>query len=136
MGTITEKLYTPVLQLSIIALTGALVWFAFIYYPKVINNYKTGNIPKQAFVKPVSATSTKFPIETEAYKIVYEEGASTYYAFVEGRNLDQFVINKNNAELAIKTALSLEKICSLNIVYASTQRIKVPQQFQGSSSCS
>lgn len=135
MGTVTEKLYTPVLQLSIVALTTALVWFAFIYYPKVINNYKTGNIPRQSFIKPIAATSTKFPIETEAYKIVYEEGSSTYYAFIEGINLDRYVLNKNSAELTIKTALSLEKLCNLNIIYASTQRVKIPQQFQGSSSC-
>ena len=136
MDTITHKLYTPILQVSIVALTFALVWFAFIYYPKVINGYKTGNIQRHSIVKPISAnSSTKFPIETSAYRIVYEEGSQTYYTFVEGVNLDQFVVNKNNAELAIKTAQSLEKLCNLNIVYASAKNLKIPQQFQGSSNC-
>lgn len=135
MGTITERIYTPVLQLSIVVLTSALVWFAFIYYPKVIENYKTGNIPKQSLIKPISAYSQKFPIETSAYRIVYQENSQTYYTFVEGSNLDHFVVNKNNAELAIKTALSYEKLCNLNIIYVSTQNLKVPQQFQGSSNC-
>ena len=135
MGTITTKLYTPVLQLSIVALTSALVWFSFIYYPKVIHNYKTGNIKGRAVIKPVAANSTKFPIETTAYRIVYEESSQSYYTFVEGKNLDQFVVNKNNAELAIKTALSLEKLCGLNIIYASAANLKVPPQFQDSSNC-
>lgn len=135
MGTITEKIYTPVLQVSIVALTAALAWFAFIYYPKVVSNYKTGNIPRQTLIKPVSANSQKIPIETSAYRITYQEDSQNYYAFVEGKNLDQFVVNKNNAELAIKTALSLEKLCNLNIIYVSAQNLKVPPQFQGSSNC-
>ena len=135
MGTITSKIYTPVLQLSIVALTFALVWFSFIYYPKVINNYKTGNIQKAPVIKPVSANSQNFPIETSAYRIIYQENSQTYYAFVEGKNLDQFVVNKNNAELAIKTALSLEKLCNLDVIYVSAQNLKVPPQFKGSSDC-
>ncbi len=136
MNTFTGKIYTSVLQFSILVLTWALVWFAFVYYPKIINNYKTGHIPVQAFIKPIIAKSQSLPIVTSAYRIEYDEGSQTYYVFIQGNTVNQYAINKNAAELSLKNTLSLTKLCSLNIIYASVQKLPIPKNLQNSSECS
>lgn len=131
----THKVYTQIMDVTTLALTGALVWFAFVYYPKVINQYKTGNIPNKSIFTPVSANAQKFPIETTAYRLTYEDGSQTYYAFVEGNKLDVFEFNRQNAKLALKTALSVENLCSVKVIYVSTSNIKVPTNLSDNSDC-
>lgn len=123
------------MAISTLFLTGALIWFAFVYYPKVINQYKSGNVPNKSLLPPVAANSQKFPIETSIYRLVYEENSQTYYVFVEGAMLDSFEFNRQNAKLALKTALSVENLCDVNVIYASTQSLKVPQSFTDNSDC-
>lgn len=136
------KLHTTVLQFSIVFFTFALAYFAFVYYPKVVSDYKqgfsankTGNVPAQTILKPVSANSAKFPIETSAYMLLYEEGSQTYYAFIQGDMLDVFEFNRQNAKLALKTALSAEDLCDFNIIYVSAAEIDVPQNLTDNSDC-
>lgn len=135
MSTFTSKIYSRVLQLSILTLTWALVWFSFVYYPKIIKEYKTGRVPTQSLLKPVSALSKKFPIQTTAYKLQYEEASQTYYAFIEGTNLEEYLFNRNNAKLALKTALSVQDLCNINVIYVSVERVKIPDNFNNYSDC-
>ena len=126
-----NKIYTWVLEISVVAMTFALVWFAFVYYPKIANQYKTGAVlPKKTVYAPVYAQSTGFPIETEAYRIVYEQKSQTYYVVVAGGKLDEYIFNRDNAKLALKSALSLENLCSFNVVYASASRLEIPEKFK------
>src|SRR4030042_4585037 len=97
------KYYNLFLQLSIVAFTSALVYFAFIYYPRVISDYRNGKMPLgNPMVASVAAVGNKFPIETSGYKIVFEEGSSTYYMFISCISLEQFLLNKDGATLTLK----------------------------------
>lgn len=131
----SEKTYNHILRLSIFALSSALVWFAFVYYPKVLNEYKSGKVPAKSLLKPVSATSNNLPIETSAYRIIYEENSQTYYTFVGGDMLDIFEFNSQNAKLALKTALSVENLCNVNVIYVSAEQLKIPQNLANNSDC-
>lgn len=133
--TTTHKIYKQVMAISTLFLTGALVWFAFVYYPKVINQYKSGNVPNKSLLPPVAANSHKFPIETSIYRLVYEENSQTYYVFIEGTVLDEFEFNRQNAKLALKTALSVENLCNVNVIYSPAQNLKVPQSLTDNSDC-
>ena len=135
MSPVTLKVYNGVLQFSTLVLTICLVWFAFIYYPKVVKDYTTGNFPKKSTIAPVSATTKQFPIETSAYRIVYETGSNTYYVFVGGGDLDSYLTNRNGARLAIKSALSLDNLCTLNIIYAPSAGLTIPEQYKMNSDC-
>lgn len=135
MSPVTLKVYNRVIQFSTLFLTICLAWFAFIYYPKAINDYKIGNFPKKAVVAPVSATSKQFPIETSAYRIVYEVGSNTYYVFVAGNDLENYAVNRNGAKLALKSALSLDNLCSLTVLYSSSSGLQVPEQFRDNGDC-
>jgi len=132
--TITaSKIYTWILEISVVILTSALVWFAFVYYPRVVNQYKSGAVlPTRTIYKPVYAESMQFPIETKAFRIVYEQKSGTYYAFIAGARLDEFVFNRDNAKLALKSALSLENLCNVKVIYASTGKLEIPDKFQDS----
>ena len=130
------KLYKPLLQSSTVILTVTLLWFAFIYYPKVINKYKTGvqsNGPK--IVTEVVAKDQKFPISTKAYRLTYEEKSQTYYVYVQGSMMDTFELSRQSAKLALKTALSVENLCNVNVIYVSTGGIKLPQNLATNSDC-
>ena len=135
MSLLSARIYNQILAISTLALSAALVWFAFVYYPKVLHDYKTGKVPAQSIFKPVSATSQKFPIETTAYRIIYEEDSQTYYAFIEGKTLDVYAFNRDNAKLALKTALSTQNLCNFTILYISTENLKVPQNLKDNSDC-
>ena len=131
-----EQIITKVMKGATIALSVTLFWFAFVYYPKTIRNIETGKIsisPK--IFKPVTATSYVFPIETSAYKIEKSQEDSNYYVVVNGRNLAEYEVNRNNARLALKTALSLETTCSINVVYVSSSKLNVPDSLK-SGDCS
>ena len=132
--TITaSKIYTWILEISVVILTSALVWFAFVYYPRVVNQYKSGAVlPTRTIYKPVYAESMQFPIETKAFRIVYEQKSGTYYAFIAGARLDEFVFNRDNAKLVLKSALSVENLCNVKVIYASTGKLEIPDKFQDS----
>lgn len=131
MNAMTARIYNLTLQVSVIAFTAALFWFAFIYYPKVVSEVASGKVlTSRSIQKPVYAQSTQFPIETSAYRIVYEDRSGTYYAFISGAKLDEFTFNRDNAKLALKTALSMENLCSVNVIYASVEKLSIPSKFQ------
>jgi len=130
------KVYNAILQLSIVVFTAALVYFAFVYYPKVIRDYKNGKIPLgKPMIASVAAVGNKFPIETSGYRIAYEEKSNTYYVFASGKSIDEYLLNKNGASLTLKTALSEDSLCSLNVVYVSTAKLEIPQQYKTDANC-
>jgi len=99
----------------------------------MVNQYKSGAVlPTRTIYKPVYAESMQFPIETKAFRIVYEQKSGTYYAFIAGARLDEFVFNRDNAKLALKSALSLENLCNVKVIYASTGKLEIPDKFQDS----
>lgn len=124
-----EKVINPLMQFSIVALTGALVWFSFVYYPRVLGSYQTGNFIKKTIVPPAAATGTSFPVETEAYRLDYEAGSQTYYATVTGETLDAYTVNRDAARLSLKSILSLDSLCTLKIIYVSAAGFQVPDKF-------
>ena len=127
------RLYNGILQGSILIFSAALVYFAFVYYPQTIRQYESGSIPLQkSFITPVSAVSTSFPIETDAYRITYEKDADSYYLIISGNTLDEYVVNQNGARLALLSALSSESLCSYNVVYVSSANLQVPEQYKAS----
>ena len=135
MDTITNRIYTPLLSLSIVGLTWALVWFAFIYYPKVISDYKTGRVLSKPLFRTVAAQSQNFPVETEFYRLVYEQRSNTYYVFIEGNELTEYQANRDAAYLALKTSLSAVDLCNFNVIYVSNQRLQIPQNLQDPNDC-
>ena len=127
------KLYNGILQGAILIFSAALVYFAFVYYPQAIGQYKSGNIPVQKpFVAPVSAVLEKLPIETDAYRITYDKDTDSYYVFISGNTLDKYTVNQNGARLALMSALSAESLCSYNVVYISSSGLQVPEQYKTS----
>lgn len=125
------RFYNGILQGSILIFSAALVYFAFVYYPQAIRQYESGNIPAQKpLIAPVSAVLDKLPIETESYRITYEKDTDSYYVFIAGNTLDQYVANQNGARLALMSALSSESLCSYNVVYVSSGNLQVPEQYK------
>lgn len=125
-----------IMQVSVVLLTVVLFWFSFVYYPKLVGRYQSGNVEVANVVfNPVSASSYNFPIKTEAYTIEYEDASQTYYVFVEGTDLVTYSLNRDSAKLALKTALSLEKLCGQNVIYASSGTVEVPPKYSQSSDC-
>lgn len=131
----TFKLYNSLLQMSILLFTSALVYFAFVYYPKAINTYKGFGPSQKPLVAPVGAENKRFPIETANYRVVYEASSETYYVFVEGATLNEYLTNKNGADLAMKNALSENSLCGLNIIYSSNQRLPIPERYKTAADC-
>lgn len=113
----------------------ALVYFAFVYYPKAVDQYKDAVLPQKPFFPPVVAKNEAFPIETEAYRIVFEESADTYYVFVAGKTLDVYMDNKHAADLALKNALNEMSLCNYAVIYTPTEKLNVPQKYQTRPGC-
>jgi len=128
------KLFTIVIQLSIGIFTLALMWFAFIYYPGITEKYEGVGLPASTIISSAT-TFSSFPIETSQFRVTYEIGSNTYYAFIEGDNIADFGDNKNRSTLAIKSVLSLESVCDLNVIYSSTAKLNVPQELKNPASC-
>ena len=127
------RLYNGILQGSILIFSAALVYFAFVYYPQTIREYESGNIPRgRPFIAPAAANVGNFPIETDSYRITYEKDTDSYYLFIAGSTLDEYVVNQNGAQLALKSALSAESLCSHNVVYISSANLQVPEQYKAS----
>ena len=121
------KVLTRVLQLSTVALTLSLAWFAFVFYPKVVDNYKVRSATSpQIRVNPVEANNYQFPIKTSAYEISYEKGSNSYYVFISGANYDDYAMNRSGAKLALKTALSTVDLCNYNVFYAPQNNLDIP----------
>src|SRR3989344_2970221 len=90
------RLYNGILQGSILIFSAALVYFAFVYYQQTIKQYETGKLPAQKpLIAPVSAVSASFPIETDAYRITYEADSESYFVFVGGATLNDYLSNQN-----------------------------------------
>src|SRR3989344_6968086 len=125
------KFYNGILQGSILIFSAALVYFAFVYYPQTIRQYEAGNFPVQkSLIAPVSAVSVNFPIETDAYRITYEADSESYFVFVGGATLNDYLSNQNSAQLALKSALSAESLCAHSVVYISSSNLQVPDQYK------
>ena len=129
------RTYTAILQISILVFGASLAWFAFIYYPKVVDRYKNVPLPSTQKFGNVSASFSGFPIETKNYRVTYEAKPNSYYVFVEGEDLPAFVDNKNRAILALKSTLSVESVCKLNIFYVSAARLEIPDNLKLSPNC-
>ena len=127
------RLYNGILQGSILIFSAALVYFAFVYYPQTIRQYQTGNLPQsKPFAAPAAANVGSFPIETESFRITYEAGKESYFVFVSGQTLDQYLKNQNGAQLALKSALSANSLCSYNVAYISSANLEIPERYKDS----
>lgn len=125
-----------VLQGSVVVLGVMLFWFAFIYYPGVVTDFKLGKVlPEKTVFQPVSASSYSFPIKTQAYSIQYAPKSGIYYVSVVGTTLPEYVFNRDNAKLALKTATSLTSLCNINVVYVSANSLDVPLQYRDAKDC-
>ena len=122
------------MQFSIVVFALTLGWFSFVYYQKVVNQYKNVATASKS-AGQVSANFGKFPIETDAYRIDFDKKSGNYYVFVDGATINQYIENKNSAELALKSALSQQTLCKLNIVYASTSKLTLSSQLKSSTNC-
>ena|SRR3989344_8884835 len=130
------KLYNITLQMSLLVFTSALVYFAFVYYPRIINEYKKGNVPPpKSIIAPAVATIGTFPIETENYRIVYGENSDSYYIFVQGKRLDQYVLNRDSATLSLKSVLAKDTLCGLNRIYISVENLDIPDKYNTDPNC-
>ena len=130
------RAYNAVLHFSIFAFTFAFAWFVFVYYPKIVSEFKSGHIP-QAHIIPAAVASniTKFPIEMQGYKIEHDYKSPNYNAIISGGDLAQYVNNKIAAELTLKNILSTDNLCSTNITFASAGKLSVPSQYSRAGSC-
>lgn len=124
------------LQGSIAVFAIALFWFAFIYYPKMTYDLQNGRIiPKPTVFTPAVAQGANLPVETANYRVSWESRSGTYYVFVNGKGLEEFVYNRDNAKLALKNALSADKLCGYNVIYVSTSKLSIPQRYLDNSDC-
>lgn len=129
------KIYNVVMQFSIVVFSLTLAWFSFIYYPKIVNQYKNVATGGRPLAGQVSANFSNFPIETSSFKIEFDKNSGNYYVFVKGTTVSGFNENKNSAELALKSALSVQTLCNLNIIYVSTEKLTLPQDLKSSTNC-
>lgn len=131
-----NKYYSQVLTVSAVVLTAALFWFSFVYYPKIVGDFKVGrNLPAAPIFKPVSASSYVFPIETEKYRIEYAAKFNAYDVIVAGATLEEYAFNMDNAKLALKTALSANDLCGVDVVYISSVGLTLPPRVAGLDDC-
>src|SRR3989344_3549828 len=129
-----EKMFPIFLQISIFAFTISLVWFSFVYYPKIIDKFSKVGIP-QPRIPSKAVNFGEFPVETDQFRIVYEQKSDTYYAFIEGDNINEFKENKNASNLALKNALSIESVCSLKVIYAPVVKLDISQDLKNPEKC-
>lgn len=135
MGNFSDTKINLFLQGSIVILTIMLFWFAFVYYPKMTYDLQSGKIlPKPTIFTPVVAQGSRLP-ETPNYRVSYESRSGTYYVFVKGKSLQEFVFNRDNAKLALKNALSTDRLCSFNVIYVASSKLSVPQKYLDNLDC-
>ncbi len=104
------------IKTAIIILALALFWFAFVYYPQIVNKFQAR---KSSFVTNVLASSTGLPYQNSHFKIEYSPKQNAYKITVFAQTLDQYDQYKAESSLALKNILSLDKTCNLNIIYQS-----------------
>lgn len=125
-----ERIYKQIVPLSTLVLAVALLWFAFVYYPQVVADLAGGNFLQKTLVPQVQAISYQFPIVTGAFRLEYDAGSATYFAIIGGEELDEYVVNRDSAKLALKTALSAQSLCDFNVIYVSAARLSIPDKFR------
>lgn len=126
MSQISSKVFNGILQFSILVFAVVLVWFSAVYYPKVLGEVKSAPVTKKPLIATVEAAAATFPYENNFFRINYRDSLKSFYVFVKGNNLEQFAVNKNRADLFLKTSLSLDSLCQTNVIYVSVARLKVP----------
>ncbi len=134
MNKSAPKIYSTIMQFSIVAFSLTLAWFSFIYYPKIVNQYKNVSTASKP-AGQVSANFSNFPIQTDTYRIEFDKNSGNYYVFVKGATINQYVENKNRAGLALKSTLSVQSLCKLNIVYASSEKLTLGAELKSSTNC-
>ncbi len=108
-----------VLKASIVVFTLALVWFAFVYYPKVINQFKHQPTTGGGLVGNVEASSKSLPYGNGRFTIQYSSTSNVYVIMVSAQTVDQYTQYKSEADLTLKNILSMDRLCGLNITYSS-----------------
>src|SRR3989344_5888900 len=98
------KIYNVVMQFSVVVFSITLVWFSFIYYPKIVNEYKNVATGGGQPAGGVFANFSNFPIESASYRIEFDKNSQNYYVFVKGTTVGGFVENKNSAALGLNSA--------------------------------
>ncbi len=130
------KSFKVLTQVSVLVFTVALVYFAFVYYPKVIDKYKNQGVPgAKPVVATVAAGDKKFPLENKNFRIEYSEDSDTYYVFINGDKLDQYLLNRNSAVLSLKNTLSVDSLCNYKVIYSSSKNLAVPEQYRPDPGC-
>lgn len=135
MGSGILKPTVIALQGLILVFSVSLIYFTFVYYPRVAGQIRLTVPFSNLFVDKVVAGGESFPVETTSYKITYERGSSLYYVFVQGSTLSQYVENKLAAQLALKNTLQADTLCDLNIIYSSVSRLEIPKEYTITSNC-
>lgn len=135
MEQVNPKIYNLVLQFSTIGLTLVLVWFAFVYYPQVVSQFQRGAIKSRINLPPAAASLGSFLIEEDDFRVAWEVNSDTYYAFIEGGTIGEFLANKNQAQLALKNALLKESLCDLNILFISTANLAIGGSLKLANNC-
>ena len=133
-----ENLAKPVtiaIQGLILIFALCLVWFVFVYYPGIVRDKNFLLNFQQPFTNKVVAAGASFPIQTKDYRVTYESASNLYYVFLNGSTVNEYVDNKNAAELVLKNALSVETLCSVKVIYSSTSSLDVPAQYKSAPGC-
>ncbi len=133
MGISTQR----ILQLFLVGFSGVFLFFMALYWPMLMANRTPTVRENGGILDEVRAGegSGGCPIETSEYKISYEARSDSYYVFVKGVTVSQFVENKNAAQLALKNKLMEESLCDKQIIYAPSMGIEVPAEFKTTSGC-
>jgi hypothetical protein len=120
------------LQILIVIFTFCLMWLAFVIFPKIAKEQSRGlnfhPIPQ------VLASTKSFPISTPFYGISQEK-SGIYHVVVEGKFMDEYLENKNAAQLALKNALSADTLCGQKIIYTSAAQLDLSQGHITTSNC-
>lgn len=122
------------LQFLIVTFTLSLAWLSFVYYPQQLKKLGPSGVSKSV-ISQVSAQGGKFPIETEAFEIRYEQGSNIYYVFVNGSTVGQFAENKIAAQLALKNVLSADSLCNFTVIYAPVEKLTLPPELKSTTGC-
>lgn len=115
-----SKILDRVLKAATVFLTLSLVWFSLVFYPKVVNQYKSYQTRGGGLVGNVEASSKSLPYENGHFKIQYLEKSNVYVVTILAQTADQYTQYQDEAGLTLKNILSLDKLCGLNIVYSSS----------------
>jgi hypothetical protein len=116
-----------VFKASIVLLTLALVWFGFVYYPKITDRFKTQTTDR-GIVGNVEASSRSLPYGNGRFRIQYLGKSNVYLVAISGATIEQYTQYRDEAELTLKNILSVDSLCGLNIAYSSNLPFSVPKK--------